>query len=94
MKKKININNFIQGKKLGSGGYADVFIVTDKKTSKNYAAKKMHAYLNINPSKEEIENLRQEELDLIKNINREIEILSMISHPAIIAFYGYSPVFF
>lgn len=85
MIKKIHIDDFIKGAKLGSGMFSEVFLVTDKRTSKKYAAKKVN---------NELEGSEDKYLDDLTDLKREIEIMSVTSYPAIIAFYGYSPYFF
>ena len=49
--------------------------------------------INLNPNKEDIDGMDEEELGAIKNFKREIGILTIMSHPAIISFIGYSPNF-
>lgn len=94
MSREVNINNFIKGKRIGGGQYAEVFLVTHKQTNEIYAAKKMNHSLNVKRSDSDNENLSEQDLMEIQSFNREIEIMSKISHPAIIAFIGYSPRFF
>ena len=50
MSREVNINNFIKGKRIGGGQYAEVFLVTHKQTNEIYAAKKMNHSLNVKRS--------------------------------------------
>ena len=73
--KPINLDSFIKQKKIGSGSYSKVYTIGDKRTGKILAAKVLNQQLN-------------EDLD-ISDIQREINIISKLTHPAVLKFYGY-----
>ena len=72
----IDIRNFTQGGKIGLGGYSDVYLTQYKKNGENYAAK----VIKSNVFKEDEKN----------KIEDEIKIMSLIDHPTIIQYLGYS----
>ena len=75
-------DNFICQNEIGSGSFGKVFRVLEKKTGKIYAAK---------ISRQPVE---EDSKDLIRNLTREINIISQLNCPSILKFYGYSPLNF
>ena len=76
----LNIKDFVKQNQIGYGSYGSVFKVKDVKTNKIYAAK---------ISNKTVKNSLKDQKDSIK---REFKILVKLNHPAILKFYGYSPV--
>lgn len=74
-----NLNDFELQNQIGSGSFGKVYRVLLKERKKNYAAK---------ISKESIKN---PEIDKIRDISREVNILSKLKHPSILQFIFYSP---
>ena len=66
--------------KLGSGAFADVYSVKlkDENFKQIFAAK---YYKN-----------DTDEIQISTSLHREIKILSKLNHPAVVRFYGYSPI--
>lgn len=60
-------------KKIGSGGYSDVYLINHKYTNKNYALKVIRKFIK--------------KRDKTKHIMQEIKVLSMCDHPNIIKLY-------
>ena len=65
-------------KKLGQGGFAEVFLTQNINTYKIYAVKKINE-----------NNLSYKEKSYLQN---EISILKTINHPNIVKFYGYKKI--
>ena len=80
----IEISDFKILEKIGEGNFGDVYNVIEKKTNTNYAAKISKLMVD-----EDMEN--QEE---VKYLFREINIFSILDHPSILKFIGYSPINF
>lgn len=75
IKKYIDVNEYFQTEKhITKGGLATVYLVKNKKTSKEYAAK---AFL-----------LKTDKLNEI--VSGEIQVRLIINHPTIVKFYGFS----
>lgn len=74
----IDANNYLVKNEIGEGGFGTVFLVQNKATQEEFAAKICHIKLNQN-----------EEL-IKKLINREILIMMRHKHETIVKFYGYS----
>ena len=72
----IDIRNFIQGEKIGLGGYSDVYSAQYRKNGEDYAAKVVKSSVFKEEEKKKIEN--------------EIEIMSQCDHPTVIKYFGYS----
>ena len=79
--KFIDINRFEPLLKIGEGSFGEVFKVKDKKTGMFYAAK----VLDILMSK----NFKEDDKTLL--FFREVKLMSILNHPSIIGFIGYSP---
>ncbi|KAK8880351.1 hypothetical protein M9Y10_003018 [Tritrichomonas musculus] len=74
----IDLNNYTLLKKIGDGGFADVYKVKDKETSEIFAAK---VFLHNIEDTSEVEKIQ---------LKREIEIMNRMNHPSIIKIIGYS----
>lgn len=77
-KNKINLKQYNQKKRIGSGSYGEVFIIEHKKTQAQYAAKIS------------FKSFSQFNEDELKNHLREVEIISKADFPSIVKFIGYS----
>ena len=77
----INLDRFKLIRRLGKGSFGEVYQVSDINTGKYYAAKISTSMID--------ENLEKQE---ILNLCREINLLYMSNHPAILKFIGYSPI--
>ena len=75
--RSINLNDYQMGETLGTGSFGRVKIAKNKKTGEYVAMKMM----------KKIEILKSKQADHIAN---EIKILSMISHPFVITFGGFT----
>lgn len=71
----INLDCFTKLKKIGKGSFAKVYTVRENKTGKILAAKVLTQQLN-------------EDLN-ISDVQREINIILKLTHPAVLKFYGY-----
>ena len=73
---KIDISNYLKVKLIKKGGFGIVYLVKDKVTSKEYAAKVL---------------ISEEDAPIDHQmVNREIGIMIRVQHPTIIQFRGYS----
>ncbi|KAK8842445.1 hypothetical protein M9Y10_026031 [Tritrichomonas musculus] len=72
----IDIRNFTKIEKIGHGGFSEVFLAEYKKNGRNYAAKVLKSNVFEREERKKIEN--------------EIEIMTNVSHPTIIKYFGYS----
>lgn len=73
---KIDINDYLKVKLIKKGGFGIVYLVKDKVTSKEYAAKVL---------------ISEEDAPIDHQmVNREIGIMIRVQHPTIIQFRGYS----
>lgn len=77
--KQADLYKYEKQKSVGSGSFGTVYKVKDNKTGNIYAAKISKIYLT------------QCNDDEVKNIEREISIISKLNHPSIIKFIGYTP---
>ena len=83
--------------KVGEGSFGEVFKVKKKETGEIFAAK---ISLTIIYEEEEIDEIKDDDAtkkhnhSLIRNLVREVNILSKLNHPCIIKFIGFSPVSF
>lgn len=82
--KFIDLQRFQLTKKIGKGAFSEVFLVREKATNKEYAAK----VVNIKISESTIDDEQS------FFIYREIKLVSSLNHPAIIEFIGFSPINF
>ncbi|KAK8898172.1 hypothetical protein M9Y10_000444 [Tritrichomonas musculus] len=80
--KSLNINDFILQKQIGNGSFAKVYKIKEKITGIIFAAKIIN------------QKLENDDDPFFINIRREVNIISKLSHPAILKFYGYSPINF
>ena len=82
--KNLNLKNFEKENKIGYGFEGDVYKIIGKSTNIVYAAK---IFRN---------EIYQEKSDtkIAQNLFREVKILSELSHPSIMKFYGYSGIDF
>ena len=69
---QFNIDNYTIGKKIGDGAFGVLFSVTNNKTKKKYALKKLTAH----------------DLKLLEEFHREFEIAYKINHENILSLYG------
>lgn len=74
----LDLNIYLLQDKIGSGSFGQVFKVKDKNSGVVYAAKISHRPLEDSSDQE------------IRNLSREISILSKLNHPAIMKFIGFS----
>ena len=79
--KFVDINMFEPLVKIGSGAFGEVFKVKDKKTGNFYAAKKLDIYI--------MEDFKNDDQTIL--FFREVKLMSILNHPSIIGFIGYSP---
>ena len=77
----INLDRFKLIRRLGKGSFGEVYQVSEINTGKYYTAKISTSMIDKNLEKQDIFNLC-----------REINLLHMINHQAIIKFIGYSPI--
>ncbi|KAK8871844.1 hypothetical protein M9Y10_007587 [Tritrichomonas musculus] len=70
--------NYVKQRKIGSGSFGTVYKVLDLETGNIYAAKVAKVYLT------------QCKDDDVKNLEREINIISKLRHPAIMEFVGFN----
>lgn len=75
---KIDLNEYNKDEKLGSGGFANVYKISNKVTQETYAAKIL---------KKKKKYLSDED---VLNIIREVTILPKVEYESIIKFIGYS----
>lgn len=76
--KDIGLCNYLKQELIGKGSFGTVYKVKDKKTGNIYAAKISKSYLT------------QCSDDDVKNLEREINIISKLDHPGILKFIGYT----
>lgn len=78
----IDLSKFEKKERIGKGGFGKVYIIQKKSSKKFYAAKISIQKLE-NPSAKEM-----------RDISREVNIMSKLQHPSILKFIGYSPIDF
>ncbi|KAK8880401.1 hypothetical protein M9Y10_003073 [Tritrichomonas musculus] len=74
----INLKDYDKKSALGVGGFGEVFQVSNKKTGEIFAAK-----VSLYP-------LELISHSLIRNLRREIDIMSRLNHPTVLKFFGFS----
>lgn len=74
-------NYELLSEKIGSGAFANVYLVRDLNTGEIFAAKISKKIVNDTP-------------EMLKNLSREVNILYKLNHPAILKFICYSPTNF
>lgn len=75
----IDLSNYTKGKKIGKGGFGNVYKTFAKDCGDEYAAK-ISIY--------EIDQCLEE---MIIDLTREVDIISQLHHPTILNFIGYCP---
>lgn len=81
-KQFIDIQRYEKAQGIGKGSFGEVFKVVEKSSGNIYAAKVSSISINSNSDQK------------IINLLREINICSVIDHPAILKYIGYSPIDF
>ena len=82
--KIIDLSRFRIIRSIGSGTFGSVYLVKEKRTNKKYAAKVLKEKISSDYKKDEKTLL----------FYREVKLMSILNHPSIIKFYGYSSVDF
>lgn len=76
----IDINQYQQLDKIGKGQFGVVYKVKDKKSNKIYAAKISLTVIELTDDNE----------SFVRNLVREVNIISKLDHPSIVKFVGFS----
>ena len=76
----LKLSNYKIIRHIGSGSFSNVYLVKNQQTRKSYAAKVSNSVVD-NDTRDEKETL---------SLFREVNILTLLDHPAILKFIGYS----
>ena len=74
---ELNENDFFKVKALGGGSFANVYLITNKKTNEQYALKEFKPHIEVLSS-----------ADILELIEKEIKILCKLDYPTIIKIRG------
>lgn len=77
------INNYIILESLGSGSYAEVKLVKEKKSDRLYAMK----FINRDMMKPQSKTLSKQPNAVFEDIKREIEIMKKLNHPNVLGLF-------